>query len=87
MLMPLGNPKLSTSVPLPLEHLDPGRCGLGAVVVTVGADSRARDLANTTVVVPPGTSQDKQPPLSLRVVSQDKQDKQPPAERQSGLTG
>ena len=59
------------SVPtLPWEHL--GQCGLGAVVVTVGADSRAGELGAATVVAPPGVSQGKLP-LSLKVASQDKQ--------------
>ena len=56
MLVPLGNPELSTSVPLLPKHQGPGHCGLGAAVVTVRAYSRAGDLATTTVVVPPGTS-------------------------------
>lgn len=42
-------------------------------LMTVGAESRAPELATATVVVPPGASQDKQPPLSLTVASQDKQ--------------
>ena len=42
-------------------------------LVTAGADFRAGELATTTVAVPPGASQDKQPPLSLTVTSLDKQ--------------
>ena len=44
--------QISNTPILPWEHL--GQCGLGAVVVTVGADSRAGELASTSVVVPPG---------------------------------
>ena len=40
-------------------------------IVIVGAECRAPELAAATVVVPPGTSQDKQPPLSLTVTSLD----------------
>ena len=62
--------------PLPWEH--PDLCGLGAAVVTAGADSRAGELATASGVVPPGVtlclggagpqgtgvSHDKQLPLS-----------------------
>ena len=40
--------------PTPLEH--PGPCGLRAAIVTVGADSRAEELAATIVVVPPAVT-------------------------------
>ena len=40
-------------VPAP-EH--PGPCGLGAAVVTAGADSRAGELASTSGVAPPGVT-------------------------------
>ncbi|CAK7300252.1 hypothetical protein VULLAG_LOCUS8157 [Vulpes lagopus] len=50
-----------SSAPAP-EH--PGPCRLRAPIGTAGADSRAGEKAADTVVVPPGASQDKQPPLS-----------------------
>ena len=52
MLLPLiVPPSCAGQCTLPPEHL--GQCGLGAAVVTVGADSRAGELAATSVVVPP----------------------------------
>ena len=53
-LLPLGAPKLCKSAPHPREH--PGQCGLGASVVTAGADSRAGELATASRVVPPGVT-------------------------------
>ena len=53
-LLPPGGPELCRPMAPPPEH--PGPCGLGAVVVTVGADSRAGKLAATAVVVPPGVT-------------------------------
>ena len=45
---------VQVSAPPPPEH--PGPCGLGAAVVTAGADSRAGEPAAATVVVPPGVT-------------------------------
>ena len=42
---------MQMSAPTP-DH--PGPWGLGAAVVTVGADARAGELAAATVIVPPG---------------------------------
>ena len=55
--LPSGAPKLCRSAHLAREH--PGQCGLEdweTVVVTGGADSRAGELAATSVVVPPGVT-------------------------------
>ena len=47
-------PSCADQRPLPREH--PGPCGLGAAVVTAGADSRAGELAAASGVVPPGVT-------------------------------
>ena len=50
-LLPPVTPSSADQCPQPPEH--PDTCGMGAVVVTVGADSRAGELDTITVVVPP----------------------------------
>uniref|UniRef100_A0A8C0L6Y1 E3 ubiquitin-protein ligase n=1 Tax=Canis lupus dingo TaxID=286419 RepID=A0A8C0L6Y1_CANLU len=59
--------------PPPRDRQKPG--GTGQSGPRPRTESRAPELANATVVVPPGASQGKQPPLSLTVASPDKQDK------------
>ena len=44
-------------------------------IVTAEAESGAPELAAATAIVPPGASQNKQPPLSLTIVSPDTQHK------------
>ena len=44
-----------------------------SIAYYVGAYSRDLELAASTVIVPPGTSKDKQPPLSLTVAWTDKE--------------
>ena len=50
-LLPPGAPHCADQQPPPPEH--PGQCGLGDWVVTLGAESRAGELAAASGVVPP----------------------------------
>ena len=63
-------PKLSRSAAPPRSIQAPAD---GELLSYCGSGLQGSKLVAPTVVVPPGASQNKQPPLSLTVASQDKQ--------------